>query len=296
MLHLKDSPAELERMLEFYGFAELPFSISPDPRFLYHTSAHLAAFQKLRQNLVQLQGLSVVCGAVGSGKSTIARRLLEELLAPELERVYHSILVKNASNWTTSSKMIRGLCEEFGLPPRRSEDAQWMEFETYVARRAVDDAVNVVILVDEAQNLPRKVLVRLRELLNFEANHRKFVQVALFGTMDLWEQLQDPVLRPLRSRIAGGPAFLKPLGLDEMTAAIQFRSSVAGRREPLFEDSCFPIIQDCSAGNIRTAVDICRESLTLGLAEEESPISSVTVELASESVVPGPEAATAAGA
>src|SRR3954463_6213970 len=159
---------QFEQMLLFYGLVEAPFSLSPDPRFLFHTTAHLVAFSRCRQNIVQLQGLSVVVGDAGSGKSTIARRLLEELQAPQLASVYEAVLVKNSSTWTTPTKMIRALCEEFGLPLRRSEEAQWTELENYVSRRAVDDGVNIVILIDEGQSLPRKVLARLRELLNFE--------------------------------------------------------------------------------------------------------------------------------
>lgn len=277
---------EFEEMLAFYSLVEAPFGLTPDPRFLFHTSAHLSAFSRCRQNLVQLQGLSVVVGDAGSGKSTIARRLLEELQVPQLAEVYEAVLVKNSSTWTTPTKMIRALCQEFGLQLRRSEEAQWTELEGYVSRRAVDDNTNIVVLIDEGQSLPRKVLARLREVLNFEANHRKFVQVILFGTLDMWDTLQDPALRPLRSRIAGGPAFLKPLGAEDLTAAIQFRLTVAGRHRPLFDLDCFPAIHAASEGNLRTAIDICRRSLDLGYQEREDEISAVTVDLAIEETIP----------
>ncbi len=293
-MSILETAQTFERMLQFYDLVEAPFNITPDPRFLYHTTAHLAAFSRCRTNLVQLQGLSLVVGDAGSGKSTIARRLLEELQAPQLASVYEAVLVKNASTWTTPTKMIRALSNEFALPLRRSEDAQWSEFEGYVSKRAVDDSVNIVILIDEAQSLPRKVLARMREVLNFEANHRKFVQLILFGTLDMWDLLQDPALRPLRSRIAGGPAFLRPLELDDLRAAIMFRLRVAGRAEPLFEEECFPIIHAGSEGNLRTAIDCCRAALDIGYREGESEISGVTVEIAVEETVPGFRAAAAA--
>jgi general secretion pathway protein A len=272
---------QAEELLDFYRLAEPPFSLSPDPRFLYHTENHLTAFTRCRQNIVQRQGLSVVVGDVGTGKSTVARRLFLDFTHEEASPAYSTRFVKNASNWTTSNKMIQALSDEFGCPSRRSEGAQWAEFEQHVQRLA-EEGLNVVLLIDEAQTIPKKVLIRLRELLNFEADNVKFIQIVLLGTLELRATLLDPALRPLRSRVAGGIATLVPLDMNDLTAAIKFRVTVAGRNKPLFEDECYELVHAASEGVLRDAVDICRSALLIGFEDREPRISPATVGLAIE--------------
>ena len=157
--------------------------------------------------------------------------------------------------------------------------AQWAEFEAHVQSLAAQN-LNVVLLIDEAQTIPKKVLIRLRELLNFEADSIKFIQLVLLGTLELKSALQDPALRPLRSRIAGGIATLAPLDLADLSSAIKFRVTVAGRTKPLFHEDCFPLIHDASEGVLRDAVDICRNAILLGYEDREPVISPTTVSLA----------------
>jgi general secretion pathway protein A len=274
-----DAERQSEELLDFFRLAEQPFSLSPDPRFLYHTENHLTAFVRCRQNIVQRQGLSVVVGDVGTGKSTVARRLFLDFTHDDVGPKYATRFVKNASNWTTSNKMIQALSDEFGCASRRSEGAQWAEFESHVQNLAIQ-GVNVVLLIDEAQTIPKKVLIRLRELLNFEADSIKFIQVVLLGTLELRSTLQDQALRPLRSRIAGGIATLAPLDLSDLTSAIKFRVTVAGRTKPLFTEECYPLIHDASEGVLRDAVDICRSALQLAYDDQETLISPTTISLA----------------
>ncbi len=274
-----DAERQVEELLDFFRLAEQPFSLSPDPRFLYHTENHLIAFTRCRQNIVQRQGLSVVVGDVGTGKSTVARRLFLDFTHEDVAPTYATRFVKNASNWTTSNKMIQTLSEEFACPPRRSEGAQWAEFEQHVQSLAAD-GVNVVLLIDEAQSIPKKVLIRLRELLNFEADSVKFIQVVLLGTLELRTTLQDQALRPLRSRIAGGIATLAPLDFDDLRDAIKFRVTVAGRTKPLFEDECYQLVHEASEGVLRDAIDICRSALQLAFEEREQLISTTSIGVA----------------
>ncbi|MBX7223358.1 MAG: AAA family ATPase [Blastocatellia bacterium] len=277
----RQTELQLEKLLDYYRLAEHPFSISPDPRFLYHTDHHLNAFTRCRQNIVRRQGLSVVVGDVGTGKSTVARRLFLDFTEEEVTPSYSTRFIKNTTNWTTSTKMIFSLSQEFNCPPRRSEAAQWAEFEQHVYSLA-ETGQNVVLLVDEAQNIPKKVLIRLRELLNYEADAAKFIQIVLFGTLELAELLGDAALRPLKSRIAGGISSLTPLELDDLTEAIKFRVTVAGCHRPLFTDECFPLIHQASRGVLRDAIDICQSSLQFAFEDNEPVISAGTVLLALE--------------
>lgn len=283
--YVNEAKGQFENLLDFYRLAEPPFSISPDPRFLYHTSGHLRAFSKTRSNIVQRQGLTVICGDVGTGKSTVGRRIELEFGSDEQTDSYATRLVKNAATWTTSSKMIRALSSEFGCDMRRSEDAQWLEFEKMAIRRSLEERVSLVLIIDEAQGIPSKVLIRLREILNFEADTGKFVQILLLGTLELWQTLSTPAFRSLKSRVAGGVSFLTPLDSSELRKAIQFRLAVTGRDEPLFEDSCYDVIYEASSGVLRTAVDICRTALNLSFQAQERVISQLTVLEAADEVI-----------
>src|SRR4051794_25296786 len=119
-----------DQVLEYYNLSEEPFTLNPDPRFFYHTDDRMEAFRKCRLNVLQRQGLSVICGDLGMGKSTVARRLYVEFKKAS-RRAYDPRIIKNASTWGTSNQMIRALCSEFNCEPRRSETAQWREFEEY---------------------------------------------------------------------------------------------------------------------------------------------------------------------
>lgn len=272
---------QAEDLLDFFRLAEHPFSLSPDPRFLYHTEAHLTAFTRCRQNIVRRQGLNVVVGDVGTGKSTVARRLFLDFTEGEAIERYATRFIKNTTNWITSNKMIQALSDEFGCQSRRSEGAQWAEFEHH-AQHLAEEGKNVVLLIDEAQSLPKKVLIRLREILNFEADSSKFIQIVLFGTLDLRTTLNEESLRPLKSRVAGGIATLSPLNQEDLAAAIKFRLVVAGRTKPLFHEECFPIIHAASSGILRDAVDICQSALQLAFEDNEKIISPATISLAIE--------------
>jgi general secretion pathway protein A len=275
-----------EEVLDYYELTELPFSLVPHPRFLYHTQAHLQAFNRARSNITQRQGLTVILGDLGTGKSTVSRKLYLDFKRRSQSSNYDIRLIKNASNWTTTSKMIRSISTEFGCELRRSEEAQWAEFESFAMKRATDDKVDIVLLIDEAQEVPRKVLIRLRELLNLETISTKIVQIVLFGTLDLWDKLTtDKALRPLMSRIAGGPAFLTPLDREDLSKAIKFRLTVAGRTESLFDEECFDIIHLASGGVLRNAVDICRLALQHGFEAGEQIISPVSVKMAARSLI-----------
>lgn len=270
---------EAEELLDYYHLAEHPFSLSPDPRFLYHTEKHMTAFRRCRSNIVRKQGLSVVTGDVGTGKSTVARRLHLDFTEAEASEHYECRFIKNTANWNTSFKLILDLSKEFGCQSRRSETAQWAEFEMHVQKIFLGGKT-VVLLVDEAQSIPSKVLIRIREILNFEADDSKFVQFVLFGTQQLRKTLFDPALHPLNNRIAGGIAHLGALGLEECTEAIKFRLMVAGRSKPLFADDCYPLIHEASGGVLRDIVNICAQSLEISFEDQETLISPETVAIA----------------
>ncbi len=281
------SHTELEKEIDFFGLKENPFSLSPDPRFMYLSFQHTKALKRAKRNIDDKQGLTVLLGDVGVGKSTVARRLFGMYTDdPELAPIHTIRYITNPSHWTTPHKMLATICEEFAIAPRRSETKQWQEFQAHMAR-LFERGITVVLLLDEAQLIPRRQLQRVREILNFESNSSKFIQIVLFGTLEMGATLAEPDFKALRSRAAGGVITLNPLDEPEMIDALQFRIKVAGESHPelLFQPDCFGMIAKASNGIIRQAVDYCRMAMYLAYTAGSKTITPTIVESTIESVL-----------
>jgi general secretion pathway protein A len=279
--------SEIDEEIEFYDLKEIPFSLSPDPRYMYLSYQHTKALRRAKRNIDARQGLTVILGDAGVGKSTVARRLFGMYSdSPEVSSSYAIRYVTNPSHWTTTNKMLLTLCAEFAIKARRSESKQWHEFQEYMAT-LFREGITVVLLIDEAQLIPRKQLMRIREILNFESNSSKFIQIVLFGTLDMAATLAEPDFKPLRSRAAGGLITLDPLDEKELTETLLFRIKVATGSDshPVFTPGCFTLVANASGGIIRDAVDYCNMALYLGYTARRRPIDEEVMQAAISSVV-----------
>ena len=278
---------EVDEEIEFFGLKEIPFSLSPDPRYMYLSFQHTKALKRAKRNIDAKQGLTVILGDAGVGKSTVARRLYGMYTDDPDRATTHAIrYITNPSHWTTSNKMLMTLCEEFAIKSRRSETKQWHEFQDHMAA-LYREGITVVLLIDEAQLIPRKQLLRIREILNFESNSSKFIQIVLFGTLDMAATLAEPDFKPLRSRAAGGLITLDPLDEKELTETLQFRLKVAGESSanPILTQGCFSLVANASDGIIRDAVDYCNMAMYLGYTAGRMPIDEGVMQSAIDSVV-----------
>lgn len=281
------SQSEVDQEIEFYGLKEIPFSLSPDPRYMYLSFQHTKALRRAKRNIDAKQGLTVILGDAGVGKSTVARRLYGMYTDDPAQATSHAIrYITNPSHWTTTNKMLVTLCEEFAIKSRRSESKQWHEFQDHMAG-LYREGVTVVLLIDEAQLIPRKQLLRVREILNFESNSSKFIQIVLFGTLDMAATLAEPDFKPLRSRAAGGLITLDPLDEKELTETLQFRLKVAGGSGTnlIFTPGCFSLVANASNGVIRDAVDYCNMAMYLGYTAGRRPVDEGVMQSAIDSVV-----------
>lgn len=281
------SQNEVDEEIEFFGLKEIPFSLSPDPRYMYLSFQHTKALKRAKRNIDAKQGLTVILGDAGVGKSTVARRLYGMYTDDPVRATTHAIrYITNPSHWTTSNKMLMTLCEEFAIKSRRSESKQWHEFQDHMAG-LYREGVTVVLLIDEAQLIPRKQLLRIREILNFESNSSKFIQIVLFGTLDMAATLAEPDFKPLRSRAAGGLITLDPLDEKELTETLQFRLKVAGGSSAnlIFTPGCFSLVTTASNGIIRDAVDYCNMAMYLGYTAGRKPVDEGVIQSAIDSVV-----------
>jgi general secretion pathway protein A len=217
--------------IEYFHLKEAPFSISPDPRYLYLSAQHREALAHLVFGVESDGGFVLLTGEVGTGKTTICRCLLEQM--PEQCDI---ALILNPR--LTVRELLSSICDEFRIPYAPGTQS----IKTFI------DSINShlldthakgrrsVLIIDEAQNLTPPVLEQIRLLTNLETTRRKLLQVILLGQPELREILAKPELRQLSQRIIAR-FHLGPLTKADVRAYINHRLTVAGAREPLFPPS-----------------------------------------------------------
>ena len=232
--------------LSALGFVEPPFSLSPDPRFFFLSAQHKTALAKITYTIEQRQGLSVVYGDIGVGKTTVARRIYQKYHDhPDYEAAYLPMPI-----FPSEFQLLKAVSGEFGIPPKRSKYAQIKALNAYLTN-AWKQGKNVVLIIDEAQALVGQQFELIRQMLNFESNTQKLIQIVMIGQNELRNKLR--LKKALRSRIATRST-IEPLDLTDTRDMIQFRVMVAGRKVPLFTEPAIQAIYDYSHGMPR---DIC---------------------------------------
>lgn len=205
---------------------ENPFTLSPDPRYFFLTDALREAADKVRYVCDSRNGLTVLYGDVGMGKSSLLRLLYSEYAG----RPDCRVALIPTPDFDTGLALLKAIGDEFGVSRKRSRLDQQKEFENFLLDEYSNDR-NVIVFVDEAQVLTGRVLELVRTLLNFETDRAKLVQVVLAGQLELRDRLRDKSKRALRSRIFTS-SVLSPLTPDATAAMIAFRCERAGVPNP----------------------------------------------------------------
>ncbi len=260
---------------EFYGLKELPFALTPDPRFIYFTPSHKEVMANLHYGIENGKGLIVVTGEVGTGKTTILRWMLERLdstvlvayifnprlTVPEFYQYFTTLL--DVREWETKSELLIQLGK------------------TLESRHA--RGLRTVLIVDEAQGLSPYVLEEIRLLSNFESNSAKQLQIVLTGQPELRDVLNKPELRQLKQRVALR-GLIKPLpNVEETEKYIFARLLVAGAdRTDIFSPGAVDFIFRCSEGIPRQINNLCDNALLTGYAAGEPTIGRAIIEEVAE--------------
>jgi len=254
----------------FYNFKEKPFSLTPDPDFLYLSPGHKKALAYLEYGLRTGEGFVVVTGEIGSGKTTIVRRLIRDL-QPEGKLAY----VVNPRG--SFRQLMRIVMDEFGVVPVAEEASRERllgAFKELVFRRNAGGAP-ARIIIDEAQNLDIGTLEEVRMLSNLETDKAKLVQIVLVGQPELREILQAPELKQLNQRISI-KFHLEPLSLDETARYITHRLHVAaGGDAPVrFSTGAVRSIHGYSLGVPRKINIACNAVLVAGCLDEKTSFNA----------------------
>jgi general secretion pathway protein A len=248
-----------------------PFSLSPDPRLVYVTSALKTTLHKVRYVVNRRQGLTAILGDYGTGKSSTMRLVYDELSGQDDTRV----VLLHTPKFKSDYAFLRGICREFGLPPRRSLFDQQVELEGFVLAQ-FEEARNVVLMVDEGQMLDTTQLEVVRVLLNFETNDTKLIQVVLAGQLELRDKLLEKKLGALRSRLFA-PSLLSALTLQETAELIDFRCQRVQVRNR-FTDAGVERIYELTSGVPREVVKVAAIAWDLAQILAEPQIGAELVD------------------
>jgi general secretion pathway protein A len=265
--------------LAFFGLNEKPFSITPDPRYLYLSERHAEAMAHLLYGINEAGGFVQLTGEVGTGKTTIVRSLLAQ--APKNAEI---ALILNPR--MTAPEFLLTICEEVGIGVPDSATQSLKDLVDILSQyllRAHAAGRRVVVVVDEAQNLAPEVLEQVRLLTNLETNTQKLLQIILIGQPELRELLARNELRQLAQRITGR-YHLSPLSAEETTAYVRHRLRVAGATADIFNRFALEEIYRLSGGVPRVINVICDRALLGGYSLDRHRITGPLVRNAASEV------------
>ncbi len=255
----------------FFALSDLPFSIAPDPEYLFMSDRHREALAHLTYGLGTTGGFVLLTGEVGTGKTTISRCLMAQL--PENTQ---TAFILNPT--LSSQELLATICDELKIRYRKT-GATLKTLTDKIQEKLLKnhrENINTLLIIDEAQHLQPEVLEQLRLLTNLETNTKKLLQVILIGQPELQQLLQRRDLRQLAQRITAR-YHLMPLNKQEVAQYIQHRLSVADCYRVVFNKKAVAMIHQLSQGIPRLINLLCDRSLWLAYGESQSVVNKKTV-------------------
>jgi putative secretion ATPase (PEP-CTERM system associated) len=247
---------------DFYKLKGKPFQLTPDHRFFFNSKGHNRAMAYLRYGLEQGEGFIVITGGVGTGKTTLVRNLFEEVATMNV------MAAQLVTTQVDADDMLRMVCASFGLAHEGLNKATLLHNLEAIARARHAEGKKILLVVDEAQNLPSPSVEELRMLSNFHINNKALVQIFLLGQEEFKVTLQSPGMEQFRQRIIAS-YHLEPLRLEETERYIKHRLQLVGwANDPQFADGVFKQIHDYTDGVPRRINAMCDRLLLFGCLEE----------------------------
>lgn len=263
---------------EFYGLREKPFSLTPDPQFLYLSESHRTALDSLLYGIEQRGGFIVMTGDIGTGKTTICRTVLEKL-----DKKVKTAVIFNS--FLTEGKLLESILQDFGYPSKGKTKYDRINALNGFLIQLLSQGGNAVLIIDEAQNLSISVLEQIRMLSNLETEKVKMLQIVLLGQLELDQKLRSPALKQLNQRISIRHR-LMPLTQEEMQSYIFQRLMVAGSHGTItFSKSALHEIYKFSKGTPRLVNLLCDRALLGGFVEQTFHIDKGIIQKAKDSLL-----------
>jgi general secretion pathway protein A len=263
----------------FFGLAEKPFAITPDPRYLYLSERHAEALAHLLYGINESGGFIQLTGEVGTGKTTVVRTLLSRV-------PHHADVAVILNPRVTPVEFLLTICEELGLEIADADRDSVKQMVDALNRRLLQAHAagrRIIVLVDEAQNLSFEVLEQVRLLTNLETPTQKLLQIILIGQPELRDLLDQTELRQLAQRITGR-YHLMPLSREETKGYVRHRLRVAGAAEEIFTPAALTEVHRLSSGIPRVINVACDRALLGAYTQETRRITAALVRRAAGEV------------
>lgn len=253
---------------DYFGLAEAPYTILPDPRYLWFSEQHTEARDKILFHLNESAGPIVLLADIGTGKSTLARRIAQSLEHDETKQV----VVGFAPKLTTQNAFLRFVMDEFEVKTERAYDKSLRNFQQFLVEQ-YQKRITPVLLIDEAQNMTRDMLLLVQHLFNFSTNTEFLIQIAMFAQPDLLQKLNR--LPSLKSRMS--IATLKPFDLPQTHKMLEFRWQAADGKDLPFSDAAVAEIFRLSNGIPRYIVKLANEALIKTAVDNKKEVTKEAV-------------------
>jgi general secretion pathway protein A len=252
--------------LDYYGLTEMPFDITPNPRFLFYSPKHREAYNHLLFGIRERKGFIQLTGEVGAGKTTLCRAMLEQLNGH-----YATALILNPV--MTAEEMVKAIATEYGLTVNGLDKRETLAVINLFLLQQVERGQDTVLIIDEAQDMTDDLLEQVRLLSNLETDNRKLLQIVLLGQPELRDRLNHPRLRQLRQRITVRYHLL-PLSRDEVNHYVQHRlQRSGGNGQPAFTGPALWRVHRYSQGIPRLVNAVCDKALLAGFVNQRQEIS-----------------------
>ncbi len=256
--------------LQHFDLSEQPFRLTPDPDFIYWSKQHARAKAYMESTIWLADGFVVITGEIGSGKTTMLQSFLSEL---DDSVVYAMV----SQTQLTATEFLQAVLTEFGFKPFDKRKVELLDMLNMFLIEQYSNGKKVVLIVDEAQNLSRKVLEEIRMISGIETHKEKVLRIILTGQPELRDKLDAPSLKQLVQRVRLR-FHLSALDARETREYIEHRLAIGGHeKKDLFTDECFEIIHRYSGGVPRLINTLCDTALLCAFADEKPCVEAADV-------------------
>jgi len=256
------------------GLDKEPFSTSPDPQFLYHSTSHHTVLKRLEIGIRLRRGLSIILGDIGTGKTTLSRALLQAF-KDEPDFIFHLIL---DPGFKSEYQFLLSLVKMFDISPSFNSTIDFKEaIEKYLYQKGIEENKTIILLIDEGQKINFENLEALRTLLNFETNEYKLLQLVIMAQVELLPRIAR--IRNFMDRVALKYT-INPLDEIETKEMIEFRLKQAGYLEQnkLFNDGAIKSIYQFTQGYPRKISMLCHDALETIVMKEQPAVTQEVIE------------------